>query len=192
MLAFSTGISHAYNIPLTGLSLIAAIVLTGTGPAVATAPIRMGTWLGGAIVGAAIAAMHYVGMAAFEIQGRVIWDPALVAASVVFGVLLGAAALAASLHTEKWGWQVIGAALLTLAICGLHFTGMAAASIIPDPTIDVSETAVPSGPLAIAVALASFMIILLSLAGAAIEVRDRRRSQLENDRAWRTPRSKGS
>ena len=55
----------------------------------------------------------------------------------------------------------------------------------PDPTIDLSETAVPSGPLAIAVALASFMIILLSLAGAAIEVRDQRRSELENDRMRR-------
>ena len=185
MLAFSPGISHAYNIPLTCISLIAAILLTGTGLAVSTAPIRMGTWLGGAIVGGAIAAMHYIGMAAFEIQGRVVWDPALVAASIVFGVLFGATALAAGLHSERWGWRVFGAALLTLAICSLHFTGMAAASIIPDPTIDLSETAVPSGPLAIAVALASFMIILLSLAGAAIEVRDQRRSELENDRMRR-------
>ncbi len=185
MLAFSPDISHAYNIPLTGLSLIAAILLTGTGLAVATAPIRRGTWLGGAIVGAAIAAMHYIGMAAFEIPGRVLWDPALVAASVVFGVLFGAAALAAGLHAERWSWRVLGAALLTLAICSLHFTGMAAASIIPDPTIALSETAVPSGPLAIAVALASFMIILLTLAGAAIEVRDRRRSELENHRMRR-------
>src|SRR5271163_2150651 len=31
MLAFSPGISHAYNIPLTCISLIAAILLTGTG-----------------------------------------------------------------------------------------------------------------------------------------------------------------
>ena len=69
MLAFSPGIPNAYNILLTGISLIAAILLTGTGLAVALAPIRMGTWLGGAIVGGGIAAMHYIGMAAFEIQG---------------------------------------------------------------------------------------------------------------------------
>ena len=67
MLAFSPGIPNAYNILLTGISLIAAILLTGTGLAVALAPIRMGTWLGGAIVGGGIAAMHYIGMAAFEI-----------------------------------------------------------------------------------------------------------------------------
>jgi diguanylate cyclase len=185
MLAFSPGIAHAYNILLTCISLIAAIFLTGTGLTVATAPIRMSTSLGGAIVGGAIGAMHYIGMAAFEIQGRVVWDHALVAASIVFGVMLGAAALAAGLHAERWGWKLLGAALLTLAICSLHFTGMAAASIIPDPTIDLSETAVPAGPIAIAVALASFMIILLSLAGATIEVRSRRRRELENDRMRR-------
>src|SRR5258708_4977088 len=151
MLAFSPGIPNAYNILLTGISLIAAILLTGTGLAVALAPIRMGTWLGGAILGG----------------------------------LLGAAALAAGLHGDKWRWRVVGALLLTLAICSHHFTAMAAASIIPDPTIEVSDTAVPSGLLAIAVALASFMIFLLALAGVGIEVRDRRRGELENDRLRR-------
>jgi diguanylate cyclase len=185
MLAFSPGIPNAYNILLTGISLIAAIVLTGTGLAVAIAPIRMGRWLGGAIVGGGIAAMHYIGMAAFEIQGRVVWDPTLVAASIVLGGLFGGAALAAGLHADRWRWKVFGALLLTLAICSHHFTAMAAASIIPDPTIEVSGTAVPSGLLAIAVALASFMIILLALAGVGIEVRDRRRGELENDRMRR-------
>jgi len=185
MLAFSPGIPNAYNILLTGISLIAAILLTGTGLVVALAPIRMGTWLGGAIVGGGIAAMHYIGMAAFEIQGRIVWDPTLVAASIVLGGLLGAAALAAGLHGNGWKWRVVGALLLTLAICSHHFTAMAAASIIPDPTIEVSDTAVPSGLLAIAVALASFMILLLALAGVGIEVRDRRRGELENDRMRR-------
>jgi len=185
MLAFSPGIPNAYNILLTGISLIVAIVLTGTGLVVALAPIRMGTWLGGTIVGGGIAAMHYIGMAAFEIQGRIVWDPTLVAASIVLGGLLGAAALAAGLHRNGWRWRVVGALLLTLAICSHHFTAMAAASIIPDPTIEVSDTAVPSGLLAIAVALASFMIFLLALAGVGIEVRDRRRGELENDRMRR-------
>src|SRR5207248_3061966 len=79
MLAFAPGIPNAYNVALTFLSLIAAIVLTGAGLGVAIAPnIRAGAWLGGAIVGGGIAAMHYTGMAAFEIQGRILWDPELV------------------------------------------------------------------------------------------------------------------
>jgi diguanylate cyclase len=183
MLAFSPGLPTAYNIALTFLSLIAAILLTGAGLAVAVRSIRpAGAWLGGAMVGGGIAAMHYTGMAAFEIQGRIVWDPALVAASIALGGMIGAVALPAGLRGEALKWKILGAGLLTAAICSHHFTAMAAVSIIPDPTIEFSPTALPTGWLAIAVALASFIIILLSLSGVAVEMRDRQRLELEGDR----------
>src|SRR4030081_3373366 len=94
MLAFSPGLPTAYNIVLTIFSLIAAIFLTGTGLAVAVmGNWRAGAWLGGAMVGGGIAAMHYTGMAAFEIQGRIVWDSALVSTSIALGGLIGAIAL---------------------------------------------------------------------------------------------------
>jgi len=62
MLAFNPGIPSGYNITLTILSLIAAILLTGAGLAVSIVPNwRLGPWIGGAIVGGGIAAMHYTG-----------------------------------------------------------------------------------------------------------------------------------
>lgn len=86
MLAFSPGIPIAYNIALTGLSLVAAIFLTGAGLAAAVEPIAgAGAWLGGAMVGGGIAAMHYTGMAALEIPARIVWDPVLVAVSIALG-----------------------------------------------------------------------------------------------------------
>ena len=182
MLAFSRGMPTAYNITLTALSLIAAIVLTGTGLAVAVAAHAAAAWIGGAMVGGGIAAMHYTGMAAFEIQGRINWDPALVASSIALGGLIGAVALPVGLHGDRLKWKILGALLLTAAICSHHFTAMGAVSIIPDPTVGFSPSALPAGWLAIAVALASFVIILLALAGAAIEMRDRRRGELEVDR----------
>src|ERR1700674_3915482 len=183
MLAFAPGLPEAYNIPLTFLSLIAAIVLTGAGLAVAMSSASTASpWLGGAIVGGGIAAMHYTGMAAFEVQGHIIWDPVLVTASIILGGLFGAAALPTGLRGDSLKWKILGALLLTLAICSHHFTAMGAASIIPDPAIEFSPTALASGWLAIAVALASFAIILLALAGVAIELRDRRRGELETDR----------
>jgi diguanylate cyclase (GGDEF)-like protein/PAS domain S-box-containing protein len=183
MLAFSPGLPTAYNIALTIFSLIAAIFLTGMGLAVAVmGSLRAGAWLGGAMVGGGIAAMHYTGMAAFEIQGRIVWDPTLVLASIALGGLIGALALPVGLRGDGLKWKVLGALLLTVAICSHHFTAMGAASIVPDPTIEFSATALPSGWLAIAVALASFIIIVLALAGVAIEMRDRRRSELEFDR----------
>ena len=86
------------------------------------------------------------------------------------------------LRGNELKWKILGALLLTVAICSHHFTAMGAASIIPDPTIEFSSTALPSGWLAIAVALASFIIIALALTGVAIEMRDRRRAELEFDR----------
>jgi diguanylate cyclase len=183
MLAFSPGLPSAYNITLTFLSLVAAILLTGAGLVVALNPkIPAAPWLGGAIVGGGIAAMHYTGMAAFEIEGRIIWDPVLVAASIVLGGVLGAIALPVGLHDASLKWKALGALVLTVAICSHHFTAMAAASIIPDPTIVVSDEALPTGLLAIAVFFASFVIIMLTLAGLAVELRDRRRAELETDR----------
>ncbi len=183
MLAFSPGIPSAYNLVLTIFSLIAAIFLTGTGLAMAVmADWWGGAWLGGAMVGGGIAAMHYTGMAAFEIEGRIAWDPVLVGSSIVLGGVLGAIALAVGLRGEALKWKILGGLLLTLAICSHHFTAMGAASIIPDPMIEVSPSALPSGWLAIAVALASSIIIALALAGVAIEMRDRRRTEVEADR----------
>src|SRR5258708_6855006 len=183
MLAFAPGIPNAYNITLTFLSLVAAILLTGAGLTVALdSKIAQAPWLGGAIVGGGIAAMHYTGMAAFEIQGRIVWDPLLVAASIALGGLLGAVALPVGLRGAALKWKVVGALLLTVAICSHHFTAMAAAAIIPYPSVEVSDEALPSGLLAIAVFFASFIIIGLALSGVAVELHDRRRAELETDR----------
>ena len=71
MLAFSPGVATAYNIQLTVLSLVIAVIITGLGLTIAMLPPwGRSSWLGGAIVGAGIAAMHYTGMAAFEVPGR--------------------------------------------------------------------------------------------------------------------------
>src|SRR3984893_5530949 len=178
MLAFSPGVPTAYNIALTGLSLVAAILLTGAGLAVAVESIACaGSWLGGAIVGGGIAAMHYTGMAAFEIPGRIVWDPTLVAASIALGALIGAAALPIGLREDNAKWKILGALLLTAAICSHHFTAMGAAKIVLDPAIELSGMALPPGLLAIAVAFASFVIVVLALGGVAIDMRARRRKR---------------
>jgi NO-binding membrane sensor protein with MHYT domain len=167
MLAFTPGIPSGYNIVLTVLSLVAAILLTGVGLTVSLTPNwRHGPWLGGAIVAGGIAAMHYTGMAAFEIAGVILWDYTLVVTSIVLGAAIGAVALPVGLHGQEEKWKIGGAVLLTLAICSHHFTAMGAVSIIPNPTIEISPSALPAGWLAVGVALASFAIIGLALAGA--------------------------
>ena len=92
MLAFSISIPSGYNIALTLLSLLAAIVFTYAGFAVALR-WRKYDWIGGAIVGSGIAVMHYLGMAAFQIQGRLSWDAVLVGFSIALGIVGTAVAL---------------------------------------------------------------------------------------------------
>ncbi|BCH12852.1 diguanylate cyclase (plasmid) [Mesorhizobium sp. 131-3-5] len=177
MLAFQPAVPSGYNIALTIMSLLAAIALTGTGLTIGISPrVPHGRWIGGAIVGGGIAVMHYTGMAAFEIAGRVVWDVPLVAASIILGGLFGAAALPVALHSNTLKWKALGALVLTVAICSHHFTAMAAAAIMPDPRIVLSATALPADWMAAGVALVSILIILLAIIGLALDVRDLRRA----------------
>lgn len=175
MLAFQPGVSSGYNILLTALSLLMAILLTGLGFALATSPQQHhGRWAGGTVVGLGIAMMHYTGMGAYEIAGRIVWDPALVLISVLLGSGLGALALTAALNSNTFRWKAIGAVLLTSAICSLHFTAMGAAIVIPDPRIVVPASALPGNWLAVGIAIVSVGIVVLAAAGLIVDVRDRR------------------
>ena len=175
MLAFQPAVPSGYNLILTILSLVVAIILTGFGLSTAISPrTPRGRWIGGAFVGGGIAVMHYTGMASFEIAGRIVWDPLLVAASVGLGAAFGALAFAVGLRANTIRWKAIGGFLLTIAICSHHFTAMGAAAIIPDPRIAVSESALPAGWMAIATAFVSIGIIVLAAAGLALDLRDSR------------------
>lgn len=183
MLAYSPGIQSGYNVALTLVSLIAAILLTIVSFTVAAnSSSRRGRWIGGALVGGGIAVMHYTGMAAFEIPGRIVWNPTLVVASIVLGAVFGALALPVGLRNRAYKSIVIGAMLLTLAICSHHFTAMAAAALILDPTITVSPNAIPTHWLAILVTLACFTIFLLTFAGFTLDVRERQQAKREMEK----------
>src|ERR1700744_1249064 len=112
MLAFTPGLPSGYNLVLTVVSLVAAISLTGIGLAVSLIGWRHGPWIGGAIVAGGIAAMHYTGMAAYEIAGIIFWDPTLVVTSIVLGAAIGAIALPVGLHGNEEKWKIGGALLL--------------------------------------------------------------------------------
>jgi diguanylate cyclase len=69
MLAFSPRLPSAYNVSLTVLSLVVAIVVTGVGLAIATRRnSAAAAAAGGVVVGGGIAAMHFIGMAALRLR----------------------------------------------------------------------------------------------------------------------------
>src|SRR5712675_137730 len=82
MLAYDPGVVVGYGVVLTILSLVAAIAVTSLGVALAVeGRARWAPPLGGAIVGIGVVCMHYLGMSALELPGRVAWAPDLVAVS---------------------------------------------------------------------------------------------------------------
>lgn len=183
MLAFRPGLPTGYDIGLTLLSLLAAVVLTGIGFTVAAEQRRFFRQaLGGSMVGAGIAAMHYLGMAAFETQGTLAWNPTLVVVSVLVGLAFGSVALPMGLRSARFVDRALGTLLLTLAICGHHFTAMVAAAIVPDPRVEVSVSSLPTDWLAVAVAAASVLVLIFALVALTLDARERYRSELEADR----------
>ncbi|MDO8878490.1 MAG: MHYT domain-containing protein, partial [Pseudolabrys sp.] len=94
MLAYEPGVSIAFNIALTALSLGAAVGMTGLGFGIAVyGPARLGAAIGGAIIGAGVASMHYLGMAALEMPGYITWSMTLVASSIALGMFFGMGAM---------------------------------------------------------------------------------------------------
>ena len=133
MLAFNPGFPVGYDQGFTALSIVIAVLLCSAGFALS---LRNGfAPVGGALTGAAISAMHYVGMAALRTPATAVWDHTYIVASVLIGVGLTAAAMQVLLNSRTTLGYVQGSLLFTLAICGMHFTGMTAVTFIPNPEI---------------------------------------------------------
>ncbi len=167
MLAFETSLPVAYDPGLTLLSIVVAVAVSSLGFNLALS--RAGAFLGGAVTGAAISAMHFIGMAAVEMPARVEWSATYVAASIAIGIVLTGVAVFVALRRNDIRSFTLGATFLTLAIVGMHFTAMAAVTFTPDSSIAIPAGVMAPGILAIAVAAVSALIVALGLLGSLID-----------------------
>jgi len=167
MLAYRAGLPVGYDAGLTALSVVIAASLCGLGFALALS--RFGALAGGAVTGAAISAMHYVGMAAVRLPADAVWDVRYVVASIIIGVTLTALAMHVALRRDTLRAHALGALLFTVAICGMHFTAMAAVTYWPDPMIVVPEAVLDPVSLAVAVAAVAVLIVALGLVSAMLD-----------------------
>jgi NO-binding membrane sensor protein with MHYT domain/nitrogen-specific signal transduction histidine kinase len=171
MLAFILPIPVAYHWPTVLLSLIAAILASVVALDVVSRQ-KMG-WFralaGSVLMGAGIAGMHYIGMAAMRLPAMCQFDSFLVVLSVVFAVLISLAALWITFHfrDEKTGigWEKLaGAVVMGAAIPVMHYTGMAAANFTPSgmPT-DLSHAVTISTLGTGGIAAVTFIVLGLAL-----------------------------
>ncbi|MFD8020627.1 MHYT domain-containing protein [Streptomyces lavendulae] len=164
MLGFHvTGTEIHYDVPLTVLSLFVAVLVVGAGVFAVghgTAHGRGSLVLGGLTTGLGVASMHYLGMAALRLHGRVAYDPLTVALSVVIAVVAATAALWAALNIKSPAAVAVASLVMGLAVSSMHYTGMLAVSVHVTP----SDRALPGATalqfiFPLAVGLGSYLFI---------------------------------
>ena len=132
MLALNLGMATGYSALETIVSLIAAIAATSIALVyVAQNPGNNGrVFTAGALLGLGVAVMHYLGMYGMRFPGYIIWSWSTVLISILIAIAAATAALWLAFRTHKTSIRVVAAALMGVAVCSMHYTGMAAADFV--------------------------------------------------------------
>ena len=166
MLAVKLPIAVTYDLLWTLVSALVCILVVGLGVFVASFGLLSPQRLAGAslLMGAGIAIMHYVGMSALRANCIVSYSPPLVAASFAVAVAASGLALWLAFSPAHKPHLMAGAGCLGLAISGMHYTGMAAATFLPaEDLVAISSPVLSLDLLAIVVAVTAFVICGLFL-----------------------------
>ncbi len=171
MIAYQPGVDVAYEPMNTGASLGVAIIGSALALWIAARRFRFAPQAGGFVFGVSVAAMHYLGMSAFAMDAFVHWSPAYVAASVIGAVVLGALAFARAAAAGRDGRLWTAIALMVAGIVVLHFTGMAAMTIVPfAPDAGAITGDQANGMMAFAVAGVGLLVLGTGVASHALDL----------------------
>ncbi|MBD9477646.1 bifunctional diguanylate cyclase/phosphodiesterase [Pseudoxanthomonas sp. PXM02] len=171
MLAFDLPIPLGYDITLTFCSMLAAISSSAFAlwlVSQAQLPFQR-LALGAVLMGIGIALMHYIGMAALQMQPGIDYHPGWFTLSIVIAVVASGAALWIAFHLRRGGrrkhlLRVLAAVVMGFAIVGMHYTGMAAAEFPADSWCGAArDGGVPAQWLAILVVVATVAIMGIAL-----------------------------
>ncbi len=186
--AYKMHMPMSYDLTMTLVSCIAAVLSSGLALYLIS---RMDLgWVmlapGSIVMGAGIAIMHYLGMAAMKMTPEVSYEPVWFSISIVIAIVASAAAMAICRYTQTLVgtraavFQGIAALVMGAAICGMHYSGMAAVIFppgsVPDPANQLGEN-----ELGVPVVLAAVVFVLVALITVYTDIRARI-AQQENDR----------
>jgi len=187
MLAFSLPVPVQYDWPTVLLSLSAGILSAALALFVVSrqrmgAPRALGASL---FMGGGIAAMHYTGMAAMRLPAMCHYSPPLVALSVVLAIAFSLIALWLTFYfRDEAGGRMLrkgaSALLMGAAITDMHYTAMAAASFVRSAEIpDLSHAISISSLGAAAIAMATLMVLAITLVTCLVDRLEKQRALLD-------------
>ncbi|MFI2812665.1 MHYT domain-containing protein [Microbulbifer sp. JSM ZJ756] len=170
MLALQTEMPMAYDVAGTIGSVLVAVAACALGLAiVGTGKFMFDRLIPASVfMGAGVAGMHYSGMEAMLMPASIKYDLNIMIISVVIAVVAAYAALWMA-FVMRGRWQKIGSSLvMAVAVCGMHYTGMTAASyqptgVMPEPGIAGSIT---SEYLGITAGVVTLMVLVSSVLAA--------------------------
>ncbi|EAU43094.1 GGDEF family protein [Fulvimarina pelagi HTCC2506] len=183
MLGYQTPVPATFDPKLTVISIVIAILGTSLGIALTTSSNRLiARLVGGATLGLSIAAMHFVGMFAYRVDGIVSWDQTYIVLSIVASI--GFSVLATFYMTggrapaflSRTNAAVIS---LILAIVLLHFTAMDAFSVAPIAGLSSGADSGAFSAMAMSVALVALLIVFTGFSSEVIEFRNKTRSEID-------------
>ncbi len=178
MLAFHLPVPIAYTLPALLLSVAVAVAASLLALIVVSRPVLdfPALFPAGIIMGAAIAGMHYIGMAAMYMRATLTYHYGIVALSVAIAIAASTAALwlafkFRSATTSRSHLLKAGSSLIMgVAIAGMHYTGMAGARFAHTSVVTPVETQVlATDQLAAVVVIGAFLIIALAITGAVVD-----------------------
>jgi two-component system, sensor histidine kinase and response regulator len=164
MLAFRLCAPTTYDLGITLLSGLPSLLAAWV--AITYMTKGNGILFCGAIMGAGIGGMHYMGMSAMRVGNAAMhFDKLWVAASIFVAAALATLALWAYSNPYKNRPNpVSGGIIMGLAVSGMHYISMYSTHFIGTPTFD---TPLPSNDAMQLVGITTIYVILLSLAASA-------------------------
>ena len=184
MLAFVLPMPMSYDVGLTVLSLVLAILAASGSFFVISRPgvSRPRLVLSGIFMGIAIFGMHYTGMAAMRGPVELRYDPLWFALSVMIAIGAATAALWLAFRTTDPGQKLAAAIVLGIAISGMHYTGMRAAVFTAGATMGAHGGATLDRTTLV-LAIAGFTLADLAALFAFVSKRKRAEEVLRQTRA---------
>jgi diguanylate cyclase len=137
MLAFHLSIKVNYDVTLVIVSILPAILSSGIALYIISRPVmgKKQVLLGALFMATGIVSMHYTGMEAMKMNAEIQYDPLLWTLSAIIAFVASVVALyllsfvSQNYKTSKiWLVKLGSAVLMGIAISGMHYTGMSAAT----------------------------------------------------------------
>lgn len=178
MLAYDLPIDLAFDLPVTLLSLLIAILSSGLALWLVSQPRLLPAQLGfgSLLTGAGISAMHYTGMASLRMHPAIDYHIPTVLVSLAIAVAAAAIALWIAFNLRQQTPYVslargASAAVMGLAIVGMHYTGMAAARFPDGSVCGALVSGIGTSGLASLVTVTSLAVLTITLLASILDSR---------------------